>query len=85
MEKIKKEDFEKWVKESKWLLISEVATPNGRQITYLSPAGQITIAIYNLNGDLQIAQPMPVPMPVPVPRGPSPLDFLGGSQFPPPR
>jgi hypothetical protein len=77
MEKLTKEAFEQWVKDNKWLQISEGSTPNGRQVIYLSPAGQVTIAIHTLSGDLQIAQPMPVPMPTS--RGPSPLDFLGSS------
>jgi hypothetical protein len=78
MEKLTKEAFGQWVKDNNWLQIDERSTPNGRQVIYLSPAGQVTIAIHTLSGDLQIAQPMPVPMPTP--RGPSPLDFLGGSQ-----
>lgn len=64
MEKLKKEDFEKWVKENKWLKISEAPNPNGRQDSFLTPAGNIIIAIHDLSGNLfQIAILGPAPAP----------------------
>ncbi len=77
MEKLTKEDFEQWVKDNKWLQIGEAPTPNGRQPTFLTPSGNLIIAMYDLKGNLEkVGQLVPAPMP----RGSSPLDFLGGSQ-----
>jgi hypothetical protein len=80
---VKKETFETWVKDNNWLQINEALTTNGRQVTYLSPAGDVTIAIYNLKGELeQIAKtPIPViPISMNVPR--SPIDLRGGLHLP---
>jgi hypothetical protein len=82
MEKIKKAEFEEWVKGCNWLRINEVGTPNGQQDTYLTPAGEFAIAQYNLSGELQqIVKPMPAP-PQASRMGRFPLDFRGGGQFP---
>lgn len=82
MDKIKKEDFEKWVEEGKWLQISEAATPKGRQVSYLTPAGNFIIAIFNINGELeQVIKPMPA-APQAMPMRQFPSDLRGGAQHP---
>lgn len=52
MEKVTKEIFKKWIQECNWLKVNETATPNGRQDTFLTPAGNFVAAIYDLKGDL---------------------------------
>jgi len=52
MEKIDKFTFAKWAKQNHWLKINEMPTPNGRQETYLTPAGGIRAIIYDLPGNL---------------------------------
>jgi hypothetical protein len=60
MEKVDKQKFEAWVKESNWLQIGETQNPNGRQHTYLTPAGNLMVAIYDLEGKLAaVAQLVP--------------------------
>lgn len=66
MDKIGKETFEKWVETNGWLLVNDIATANGRQYMYLTPAGAIIVATYDLAGQylLTIGQPSaPVPGP----------------------
>jgi hypothetical protein len=82
MEKIKREDFEAWVKECNWLKIGESGTANGQQDTYLTPTGEFVIVQYNLNGELhQVAKPMPAPPQDTIMR--RPVYFRGGSEMPP--
>lgn len=82
MDKIKKEDFEKWVKKHDWFKINEVSTPNGQQNHYLTPAGEFVICQYNLTGELaQIIKPIAAPLQG-KPLGHFPLDLRGGGQFP---
>lgn len=55
---VSKEDFLSWVKKRNWLEVGEMPTPTGRQVTYLSPAGNFIFAIYDITGKLvQIAFP----------------------------
>lgn len=76
-EKLTKEAFEQWVKDNKWLQIGEAPTTNGRQFTYLAPSGEVTMAIYNLKGELEIAKPPVFTISLPT-MGQSPLNLLGG-------
>lgn len=77
-EKLTKEVFEQWVKDNKWLQIGEAPTTNGRQFTYLAPSGEVTMAIQNINGDIEIAKPPVFTIPIPT-MGRPPLDFLKGT------
>jgi len=61
MEAISKATFNKWAQCHKWILITDAPTPMGRQYTYLTPAGTLTIAVFDLKGNLLgIGQPVPV-------------------------
>jgi hypothetical protein len=64
MEKIKVETLEKFAKDNGWMQISELGTPKGRQLVFLSPQGNFVIALYNLNGQEvdQVSGPPPVVM-----------------------
>jgi hypothetical protein len=79
---VKKDDFEKWVKEQKWLALQETPTPQGRQIMYLTPAGNFVVGARDIKGELIGVGPVVVQA---QPSGPAPhgLDFRGGRQFPP--
>ena len=82
MEKLTKEVLEQWIKDNKWLQIGEMPTPKGRQDIYLSPSGQVTFIIHNLDGKIEIAQPPVFTISMPT-MGRSPLvDFRGGSHLP---
>jgi len=87
MDKIKREDFEKWIKDCNWFKIGEAGNANGQQDTYLTPTGEFVFVQYNLEGELlQITKPMPQPIQS-KPVGHFPIDFRGGGSFPgiPPR
>jgi len=59
---VEREDFNKWAEKNNWILIREAYNPTGRQDTFLTPAGNITIIIFNLKGNLVgVAQPVPAP------------------------
>ena len=59
---MKREDFNKWATGNNWVLIREDMNPNGRNLTFLTPAGNITIIMFDLKGDLAcVAQPVPTP------------------------
>lgn len=61
MEKIKKEVFETWIKKNNWFKLNDVATPNGQQQMYLTPAGSLMIAQYDLEKNLaQVMNMVPV-------------------------
>uniref|UniRef100_A0A6M3X4Z9 Uncharacterized protein n=1 Tax=viral metagenome TaxID=1070528 RepID=A0A6M3X4Z9_9ZZZZ len=63
MEPITGEAFEKWAKDHDWLRMSERAAPTGKQYIYLTPAGNVAIAMYDLKGTfIGVGQPVPVPM-----------------------
>ena len=66
MEPITRQAFEKWAKNGDWLLVSEAPTPTGRQHTYLTPFGNLTIIIFDLKGNLHsVGQPMLAPQSLP--------------------
>lgn len=82
MEKIKREVFETWMKKCNWFKINDVGTPDGQQRHYLTPAGEVVIAQYNLQGELaQIVTLMPAP-PQATPMRSFRIDPRGGGQFP---
>ena len=82
MDKIERKFFEVWMKECNWFKINEVGTPNGPQVTHLTPAGEFVIAQYDLKGDLQqIVKPMPA-LPQSGAMRRLSTDFRGGGQFP---
>jgi hypothetical protein len=62
MDKLTKEDFEKWAKENGWLAVDEPTNPNGRQVNFVTPQGNFVAAIYNLEGKLVAAVPLPPPI-----------------------
>ena len=83
MDKVTREVFETWLKGCNWFKINEVGTPNGQQDHYLTPAGEIMIAQYNLQGELaHVVKPMPAPAQGAVMMR-KPIDFRGGAQMPP--
>lgn len=60
MEAISRATFNKWAQTHKWMQMGELATPNGRQYTFLTPAGNMVIAIFDIKGNLLgIGQPVP--------------------------
>ena len=61
-EALNQETLEKYVKKHNWLPINEIAAPTGRQQFYLTPAGNVVIALYDLKGTfIGIGQPLPPP------------------------
>jgi len=82
MNKLKTEDFLKWVEKHRWLKINEIGIPTGKQENYVTPAGEFVSAQYNLNKELtQIAKPMLAPSQG-MPMQGLPMDFLRGGKFP---
>lgn len=78
MEKITKEDFGKWAKQNHWLKVNVMDTPQGHQVTYLTPCGGLRAAIYNLQGEFyQVASLGP-----PEPQGQT-INFGSMKGFPP--
>lgn len=62
MNAITRATFVRWAENQEWLLTAELATPNGHQNTYLTPAGNLTIALFDIKGNLLgIGQPVPGP------------------------
>jgi len=63
MDKIKRADFEKWMKGCNWFKVNEGGNDMGQQNNYLTPAGEFVIVQYNLQGELeQIIKPMAAPV-----------------------
>jgi len=79
MEKIKREDFETWATGNNWLKINEGGSSTGAWATFLSPAGKIVIAQYDLHGNLQLIIKRP---PQPQENLPQFPNLRGGGQFP---
>jgi len=61
MEKLTREEFEKWAKDEHWLLIEKPLNPNGEQYTYLTPAGNIDAIVFDLSGKLLGVVQIPAP------------------------
>ena len=60
MEPITRETFNRWAQKCNWMQSGEGATPNGRQYVFLTPSGNIVIAMFDLRGNLlSIGQPVP--------------------------
>jgi hypothetical protein len=69
---ILKDDLLKWIKKQiakgNWLQVNDAGTPQGRQVIYMTYAGQFVIVQYDIQGNVTtIGQPMVIPQP----RGPS--------------
>jgi len=66
MEPITRATFMKWAQEQKWIQISDVPTANGRQCTYITPAGATPVVMFDLKGNLTaVGYPMPTQQPTP--------------------
>ena len=66
MEIMTRESFTKWAKKHDWLQITEATGPNGRNITFLTPSGNMMIVMFDLKGNLAgLGQPVPAPQPQP--------------------
>ena len=62
MEPISRVVFNKWAQDSKWIQLNEAANVNGRQYTFLTPAGNLVIAMFDLTGNfVAVGKPMPPP------------------------
>ena len=62
MEAITRETFNRWAQKNNWMQVNDAASPNGRQYTFITPSGNMVIAIYDLKGNLHsMGHPMPVP------------------------
>jgi hypothetical protein len=67
---ILKKDLDKWIKKQtdkgSWLPINDAATPQGRQITYMTYAGEFVIIQYDIKGNItMIGKPMAMPQTMP--------------------
>lgn len=69
MEILTKEAFLAWAKKCNWLYVGEIAAPEGRRVTYVTPAGNFIYASYGIDGKLlQLAMPVVQPQPQSLPR-----------------
>jgi hypothetical protein len=59
MEKPTRETFEKYAKDHHWLQTEESPNPNGRQFNFITPTGNVVVAVFNLEGQLLTAIPLP--------------------------
>jgi hypothetical protein len=77
MNKIKREDFEKWMKKHDFFKFNEAGTVDGQQHHYLTPAGETLIVQYDLQGCVaQLIKLVAMPIQATQP-GPFPLKGLG--------
>jgi hypothetical protein len=63
---VSQEDLEKWIKKQlakgNWLQVNDMGTPQGRQITYMTFAGQFVVVQYDIKGAVTvIGQPIAMP------------------------
>lgn len=66
MEPITRETFNKWAQKNNWMQIAEGMTPQGRQIQFLTPAGEIVVLMLDLKGNmLGIGKPVAMPQSLP--------------------
>lgn len=80
MDILTKEAFLAWAKKHDWLYVGEIAAPEGRRVTYVTPDGNFVYASYGIDGKLlQLAMPI-IPPPQNLQR--SVLDPRGGSPGP---
>lgn len=59
-------EFLAWAKKANWLQIGTKGTPQGRQDIYVTPAGEIAYALYDISGKFvnigkQVLQAIPQP------------------------
>lgn len=66
MKPIERSTFNKWAQDSKWMQVGEADTVNGRQYSFITPAGTIIIAMFDLKGNLLgFGHPIPAGQPMP--------------------
>ena len=64
MNPITRETFNRWTQKCNWIQTGEAATTDGRQQIFVTPSGNIAIAMFNLKGELMsIGHPMAMPQP----------------------
>ena len=83
MAKPTKEEFLKWAEDNHWLKTNENPTTNGRQDVYMTPAGNVAIAVYDIKGELQNVGALVFTPPAQGRPPTFPLDLGGGRRFPP--
>jgi len=60
VEVLNREIFTKWAKKHDWLVINDVPSVTGHNITFLTPSGNMMIAMFDLKGNLMgLGQPIP--------------------------
>jgi hypothetical protein len=78
---VSQEDLEKWIKKQiakgNWLQVNDMGSPQGRQLTYMTFAGQFVVVQYDIKGKVMMVG-QPIAMPQPMPQNPG---FLG-KRFP---
>jgi hypothetical protein len=60
-----KATFEKWAQECNWLPFDEPANPNGHQVNFATPNGNLLAVVFNLEGKVITAIQLPPFMPMP--------------------
>lgn len=45
-----REKFIEWAEKANWLPVGETMTMNGRQVQYITPSGNILLAVFDLKG-----------------------------------
>jgi len=62
MEPITRGTFNKWANKNDWMQVFEGMTPQGRQVQFLTPAGEIVVIIIDLKGNIAgVGKVLPVP------------------------
>ncbi|TET43294.1 MAG: hypothetical protein E3J60_00610 [Dehalococcoidia bacterium] len=61
MEAITSAVFNKWAQKNNWMQVNEAASTSGRNYTFVTPSGSLTIVMFDLKGNLLgVGQPQPV-------------------------
>ena len=61
MEAITRDTFNKWAQKNNWMQVNEATSPTGRNYTFVTPSGSLTIVMFDLKGNLLgVGQPQPV-------------------------
>jgi len=61
MEAITNAVFNKWAQKNNWMLVNEATSTTGRNYTFVTPSGSLTIVMFDLKGNLLgVGQPQPV-------------------------
>lgn len=81
MERKTKETFTAYATECNWFMFYDTSTPMGQQSHYVTPAGEIVIAQFDLNGKLSGMSPPPIAA-IPMPQRIPGIDLLSGRHSP---